>query len=317
LRAVEKLTPLPVGLESFEALESVESTERLSEWIANEAARANTPAGATVRPIALDSDGPRVAWRADMNASRIHLVLPLVAVAALLGLAPPFAQAAPVRGLLQLPGKVAPRPVFDAPGFWRGIANEILEPLAPHVDLRSEMVVVLEGSGLTAPAEAPRLVMQDFRFAPPVLATRAKTKVVFQNLDPVLHLLEAVADASGRPLSEKPMPVLRVDASSTAVHTFEKPGAFLVRCTECPHMVVHALVIDSGLTAVPDSTGAFKLGEAPNGSYTLRVWLRGKWIHSQPLSVKGKVVVTVPLDESSLKETFADRPGPRPAATSK
>jgi plastocyanin len=193
----------------------------------------------------------------------------------------------PVKGILKLPADT-PAVIVKAPGFWL-LPNDVLNVLPPLVDLRASMVVAIEGaSPSTTTPPKPVLRLEDMRFNPPLLAVRPNTKVTFENKDATLHLIEPI---EGTFMSAK-----RVDAGSVNDHTFDKAGAYRLRCSEYPHMSATVLVLDAPLFVLPDNSGAFTFPDVRPGSYKLKVWYQGDWIHSQSLTVKARTTIEVQLE---------------------
>lgn len=204
------------------------------------------------------------------------------------------AAAAPVKGVVKLPPSAGPVALTKAAGYWL-LPNDVLNVLPPLVDPRATMVVSIEGSGLQPTTVIkPVLKLEDMRFSPPVLPVRTKTKVTFDNKDATLHLLEAAEGSS--------FPATRVDSGTSVVHAFEKDGTYRLRCSEYPHMTATVLVLDAPLFTSPDNSGAFSFPEVRAGTYTLRIWYQGEWIHSQPFTAKApRTTVEVQLQRLSEK----------------
>jgi plastocyanin len=207
-----------------------------------------------------------------------------------------LAAAAPVKGIVKLPAGTTPAALTKAAGYWL-LPNDVLNVLPPLVDVRASMVVSIEGTGLTPTAVTkPVFRLEDMRIAPPVLAVRKNTKVTFENKDTVLHLLEAAAEGTS-------FPATRIAPGTSVAHTFDKEGAYQLRCSEYPHMTGAVVVLDAPLFTSPDNSGAFSFPEVRNGAYTLRVWYQGEWIHSQPLTVQfPRTTVEVQLQQLRLSE---------------
>jgi plastocyanin len=212
----------------------------------------------------------------------------IVSLLVLLALsAPSPTSAVPVKGIIKLPADT-PAVIVKAPGFWL-LPNDVLNVLPPLVDPRASMVVTIEGAGSTTTTPPkPMLRLEDMRFNPPLLAVRPNTKVTFENKDATLHLIEPVEGTF--------MPAKRVDAGSVNDHTFDKAGAYRLRCSEYPHMSATVLVLDAPLFVLPDNSGAFTFPDVKAGSYKLKVWYQGGWIHSQSLTVKARTTIEVQLE---------------------
>jgi hypothetical protein len=203
-----------------------------------------------------------------------------------------WAQATTLRGTISLPPSFSPNNL-KAQGYWL-MPNEMLEILPPIVDPRMAMVVVLDGDPGSGSLIPPLMTMEDFRLSPPVLPVRPNTKVKFENKDPTAHLLES----PGAPF----MPTKELEAGASFEHANAKPGTYTIHCSEHPHMRATILALDEGQFTVPDGKGIFNFLDVAPGNHTLRIWYQGEWIHSQPLSVKGKMSVEIQLKKLPVKE---------------
>jgi plastocyanin len=186
------------------------------------------------------------------------------------------ALAAPVKGVVRLPDE--PRPP-ESGGYWR-VENGLL-PVLPSAD-RGEALVVLEplSPSKAEPSHDPAPItveLHGLRMDPRVLAVPVGAVVHFKNSDRVPHTLYVEHGASMMPPEPTP-------AGQTRTQKFLAAGAYQVRDQEYPHVQGVVLAGASAWSAMPDAGGAFKL-EAPEGKYTARVWWRGAWVLSQPVTV--------------------------------
>jgi plastocyanin len=178
--------------------------------------------------------------------------------------------AAPVKGVIKLPDEQRAEPVS---GNWR-VENGLL-PVLPSAEARGEAVIVLEPA-TPATADPPSIIVElhGLRMDPRVLAVPAGTIVQFKNSDRVPHTLYIMST----------MPPEPTPAGQTRMQKFATAGEYPVRDEEYPHLQGMILAVASPYSATADATGAFKL-DAPEGKYTARVWWRGAWVLSQPVTV--------------------------------
>ena len=110
-----------------------------------------------------------------------------------------------------------------------------------------------------------RIIQQNRRFLPRVVAVVAGTTVRFQNKDDVYHNVFSVSPAKRFDLGKYP---------PRAVNqvTFDRPGVVNLYCDIHPGMAAYVLVLPHRLFTRPDRSGAFALPSLPPGEYTLRVW---------------------------------------------
>lgn len=205
------------------------------------------------------------------------------------------ARAGSVHGVVQLSREFSVPPLFSAPGYWRNLRNGVLKVLPPLLDPRQEMVVTLEGKGLPAADQVkPTLTFADMRLTPPVLPVRSGTNITVRNTDPVPHDLQSA--------DKKTVPLLPLAAGAAATISFPEEGPVELRCGRYPHIVGRVLVLRAPRFALPAASGAFTFEGVPDGTHTLRVWFRGRWIHSQRVTVKRKTTVKVQLPEQGKEE---------------
>jgi len=200
-------------------------------------------------------------------------------------------------GKIVLPPKLTMKVPFRAPGYWRGLQNEVLKRRPPLVDPRQIMIVVLEGRGLPKDvAVKPEMRMSDMRFWPPVLPVHRNQTVAFINDDKVKH--EVVSD--GEAISVKSMPL---PPGTKGRHSFNELGSYKLTCKEVPHLKATVLVLDSPKFARVASSGVFFFPDVPDGQVTLKVWYDGTWIHKQTVDLAGsKSHVSVEISQTKSKE---------------
>jgi plastocyanin len=192
----------------------------------------------------------------------------------LLGSLAGAAQAGPVKGTLKLPDDV--RPAEPISGHWR-VENGLL-PVQPAADARGEAIVVLEPA-TPSKADPPTVVVElkGLRMEPRVLAVPVGATVQFKNVDRGPHTL--FVEKGSSMMAPEPTP-----AGQTRQQRFLAAGEYKVRDDEYPHLWGMILAVPSPYSAPADAGGSFKI-DAPDGKYTARVWWRGAWVLSQPVTV--------------------------------
>src|SRR3989339_2063263 len=194
--------------------------------------------------------------------------------------------ASPLKGTLALTGQMKHQSPFQAPGYWQR-PNGILSIKEPNWDPRQEMVVVIRGSGLSMPPPAAELLIEDFQFVPSILPVHEQTTVTVINRDPTTHIIE--------PVENNFMKALTVPPRSNITFRLPKAGQYQLRSSEYPHMLVSILAIDTPAFILAEASGAFRFADIPNGHLSLEVWYRGQWIHKQPIEVKGRTSLVIPI----------------------
>jgi hypothetical protein len=212
----------------------------------------------------------------------------------LLCLVPPRAIGAPLKGAIKLPEDFPGLIMRKPQGYWL-VPNYTIEPLSPLVDPRASMVVVIEGKEPSpAKPQTPHILIEDSRFSPPAVVVQPNTKMTFQNKEPIMHLLE--------PAAGNFMSVTSIGPGSSVDLSISRPGSYCIRSTEIPHLKLYILVTEASLFTVSDVKGAFAFSDVRPGTYTLRIWYQGEWIHGQPITVKGASSVEIVLPSNQPKE---------------
>jgi hypothetical protein len=212
--------------------------------------------------------------------------------AAVAGLTPLRAAAAPVRGTVVLPAELrSPRRHL---GYWR-VENGIVPIVASA--FRPQTAVVLTGfHGAAPPARTVTVEIAGLQASPPLLVVGPGSVVEVRNNDKVPHDL-------GIPDKPNVMPIERLTPGNMRRQRFGEPGGYFVRCAEYPHLTLSVVVVDGPYFALVDDKGAFKLPDVPEGKGTLKVWSHGRWVHEQPVEVSGKGAdLQVPVPESAARE---------------
>lgn len=207
--------------------------------------------------------------------------------------APAPALAAAVRGAVSLPSDM--RTGRRHRYHWRVENGNV--PVQPP-PFRGETVVVLQGFKGAAPS--PKTVTVEIaglQANPPLVVVGSGSVVELKNSGRVAHDLSTVDHPSL-------MPIQRLAPGNVRRQRFTDPGGYLIRCSEYPHLVVSVVVVDSPHYAVTDDKGSFRIGDAPEGKGTLKVWSNGRWVHDEPIEVAGKTVeMQVKVSAAGAKET--------------
>jgi plastocyanin len=169
--------------------------------------------------------------------------------------------------------------VDTSPSTWL-FENGIVAIRPPLDDPRTHMIIVLEGGeGATMPPTTVVVALRDMRLDPRVIPIVSSSSVDFRNEDRVVHALRTVGDDRVPPQPQAP--------GSLRTIKFSAPGIYQLRCTEVPHVHGTVMVLAAGRFAVPKATGAYRIDDVPPGSYTLKVWYAGEYLHSQTVDVRG------------------------------
>ncbi len=185
-----------------------------------------------------------------------------------------FGATATVKGSIALPAELKTGRRFV--GHWR---VENTNVAVQHGGMRGQTVVVLTGSQLQAiPPKNVSVELSGLQAIPPAVVVSEGSVVEFKNSDKVSHDLSV----PGHP---EVMPPEHLAAGTVRKQRFGTPGAYLVRCSEYPHIVISVIVTNSPMFAVADDKGSFKLADVPEGHATLKVWSNGRWVHEQEVDI--------------------------------
>lgn len=115
------------------------------------------------------------------------------------------------------------------------------------------------------PAQAPRLVQKDKRFAPHLLVIPAGTAVEFPNHDPFFHNVFSLFEGKRFDLG-------LYEAGTTRIVHFDRAGVSYIFCNIHPEMSAVVVALKTPYYAVSDANGKVVIQNVPEGRYTLQVW---------------------------------------------
>ena len=184
------------------------------------------------------------------------------------------AETATVKGTIELPPELKSGRRFL--GHWR-VENTSVG--VQRSGARGQTLVLLAGPQFQAvPPKNVYVEIAGLQANPPAVVVTEGSVIEFKNLDKVSHDLSV-------PDHPDVMPPERLAAGTVRKQRFGTAGAYLVRCSEYPHIVLSVIVTSSPLYAVVDDKGAFKINDVPEGHATLKVWSNGRWVHQQEVDV--------------------------------
>jgi len=126
-------------------------------------------------------------------------------------------------------------------------------------------VVWIGGLPKARPGPTQTMSSSQKRFTPHVIAVAQGALVTFPNVDKVYH--NVFSRTAG---SEFDLGLYRNGASRSV--RFSKPGLVRVYCNIHPDMAGYVRVLEDGIFATTDDTGAFRLTGIPPGRRVVQVW---------------------------------------------
>jgi plastocyanin len=145
-------------------------------------------------------------------------------------------------------------------------------------------VDTIAGKTFPAPKDHPVMDQKGLMFSPHIMVVQQGTTVEFLNSDTVQHNVFWTAIGSDRKLGHNLGTWPKGEKRS---FTFDKPGVVPMLCNVHPEMAGYLVVSPTPYFAETDDSGAYKIKDVPDGSYTVTVWHEGSKNQSKPVTVAG------------------------------
>jgi plastocyanin len=145
-------------------------------------------------------------------------------------------------------------------------------------------VDTIAGKTFPAPKDHPVMDQKGLMFSPHVMLVQQGTTVEFLNSDTVQHNVFWTAIGGDKKLGHNLGTWPKGEKRS---FTFDKPGVVPVLCNVHPEMAGYLVVSPTPYFAETDDSGAYKIKDVPDGSYTVTVWHEGAKNQSKPVTVAG------------------------------
>jgi plastocyanin len=152
---------------------------------------------------------------------------------------------------------------------------------------KSESVVYVDViAGKTFPAPTTNTVMDQkgLMFAPHVVVVQQGATVDFLNSDSVAHNVFWTAISGNKKLGHNLGTWPKGEKRS---FKFDNPGVVPLLCNVHPEMAAYVVVSPTPYFATTDKSGAYKIENVPDGSYTVTAWNEGTKNQSKPVTVSG------------------------------
>jgi plastocyanin len=151
-----------------------------------------------------------------------------------------------------------------------------------------ESVVYVEavaGKTFPAPAAKPVMDQKGLVFTPHVLAVEQGTTVEFLNSDKVAHNVFWTSVGGNKKLGHN---LGTWPQGEKRPFKFDNPGAVPLFCNVHPEMSAYIVVSPTPYFATTDKSGAYKIENVPDGSYSVTAWHEGAKNQSKPVTVAGE-----------------------------
>jgi plastocyanin len=153
--------------------------------------------------------------------------------------------------------------------------------------VKGESVVYVEAvAGKTFPAPTQKITVDQkgLMFQPHIVAVQQGTTVEFLNSDSVAHNVFWPSVGGNKKLGHN---LGTWPQGQRQSFKFDNPGAIPLLCNVHPDMAGYLVVSPTPYFAVTDKTGAYKIENVPDGSYTVTAWHEGGKTKTNPVKVAG------------------------------
>lgn len=145
-------------------------------------------------------------------------------------------------------------------------------------------VEAIPGKTFPAPAKHFTIDQHSLLFQPHVMVIPLGATVEFLNSDNVQHNIFWPSIAGNKKLSHN---MGTWPKGETRPFKFDTPGVAPLLCNVHPEMSGFVVVSPTPYYAEADASGAYKIDNVPDGSYTVTAWREGMKPQSKPISVAG------------------------------
>jgi hypothetical protein len=198
----------------------------------------------------------------------------IVAAAACLAVVPSARAATTVRGTVKMPDASRSTRLYH--GYWRLDNGNV--PVQTAGGAKAETVVVLENvKGAHAPsARTITIELGGLDARPRLVITGPGSVIELKNTGKVRHELSTPDKPAAMQLESLP-------PGQTRRQRFDAIGDYVIRDSEYPHIMISVLIVGTTYFSAVDDKGAFSIANVPDGTATLKVWARGKWVTEQQI----------------------------------
>src|SRR5260370_15290176 len=130
-------------------------------------------------------------------------------------------------------------------------------------------VDAIAGKTFPAPTAKPVIDQKGLMFTPHILAVQQGTTVEFLNSDKVAHNVFWPSVGGNKKLTHN---LGTWPQGEKRPFKFDNPGAAPLLCNVHPEMAGYVVVEPTPYFALTDKSGAYKIENVPDGSYTVTAW---------------------------------------------
>ena len=163
--------------------------------------------------------------------------------------------------------------------------------------VKGESVVYVEavaGKTFPAPTQKVTIDQKGLMFVPHIVAVQQGTTVAFLNSDSVAHNVFWPSVGGNKKLGHN---LGTWPQGQSQSFKFDNPGAIPLLCNVHPDMAGYLVVSPTPYFAVTDKTGAYKIENVPDGSYTVTAWHEGGKTKTNPVKVAGDTAADFTLSK--------------------
>src|SRR5450755_3061292 len=153
--------------------------------------------------------------------------------------------------------------------------------------MKGESVVYVEtiaGKTFPAPTATTVIDQKGLMFVPHIAVVQQGATVDFLNSDTVAHNVFWTAISGNKKLGHNLGTWPKGEKRS---FKFDNPGAVALLCNVHPEMAGYIVVSPTPYFAVSDKSGAYKIENVPDGSYSVTAWHEGAKNSTKPVAVAG------------------------------
>jgi len=145
-------------------------------------------------------------------------------------------------------------------------------------------VEAIAGKTFPAPTAKPVIDQKGLVFVPHITVVEQGTTVEFLNSDKVAHNVFWPSVGGNKKLTHN---LGTWPQGEKRPFKFDNPGAVPLLCNVHPEMAAYVVVSPTPYFAMTDKSGAYKIENVPDGSYTVTAWHEGAKNQSKPVTVAG------------------------------